>query len=80
MPATEGKEIMKNTTDTECGYVNQPGKSRFGYITQITADTTHDIMIGVDVTPANKRELLTAYFFFLVTNKCNYSTLPRKNL
>jgi transposase len=52
----EEKRMMKNTTDPDCGYVNQPTKKGFGYNAQVTVDTEHGIITGVDVNKANIRE------------------------
>jgi hypothetical protein len=55
-PEIEGKAVWKSTTDPEGGYIDQTRKNGYGYLSQITTDTTHGIILGVDCYPANKRE------------------------
>lgn len=58
---SEEKVIMKNSTDTECGYSNQPGKSGFGYTTQMTVDTEYSIIIGVETYFLQTNERATVF-------------------
>ena len=50
------KMYLKSHTDLECGYIHQASKKGFGYLTEMTVDTKHGIITGVDCYPANKRE------------------------
>ena len=50
------KKYLKNHTDPECGYIHQARKKGLGYLTEMTVDTKHGIITGVDCYPANKRE------------------------
>lgn len=54
------KEIQKRTlqsrTDPGCRYMNQKNKRGLGYLTEMTVDTAHGIITGVDCYPANHRE------------------------
>lgn len=50
------KEALKSRTDPECGYINQARKKGLGYLTEMTVDTNHGIITGVDCYPANQRE------------------------
>lgn len=47
---------MKSSTDPDCGYINQKNKKGLGYLTEMTVDTGHGIITGVDCYPANHRE------------------------
>lgn len=57
-PETEKteKESLKSRTDPECGYIHQARKKGLGYLTEMTVDTSHGIITGVDCYPANQRE------------------------
>ncbi|MCI8786548.1 MAG: hypothetical protein HFI84_07815 [Eubacterium sp.] len=50
------KESLKSCTDPECGYIHQARKKGLGYLTEMTVDTSHGIITGVDCYPANQRE------------------------
>lgn len=50
------KESLKSSTDPECGYIHQARKKGLGYLTEMTVDTSHGIITGVDCYPANQRE------------------------
>ena len=50
------KESLKSRTDPECGYIHQARKKGLGYLTEMTVDTSHGIITGVDCYPANQRE------------------------
>ncbi len=50
------KESLKSSTDPECGYIHQAWKKGLGYLTEMTVDTSHGIITGVDCYPANQRE------------------------
>ena len=50
------KESLKSRTDPECGYIHQAHKKRLGYLTEMTVDTSHGIITGVNCYPANQRE------------------------
>lgn len=50
------KEIVKSRTDPECGYIHQARKKGLGYLAEMTVDTKHRIITGVDCYPANRRE------------------------
>ncbi len=50
------KELLKSHTDPECGYIHQARKKGLGYLTEMTVDTSHGIITGVDCYPANQRE------------------------
>lgn len=50
------KESLKSRTDPECGYIHQSRKKGLGYLTEMTVDTNHGIITGVDCYPANQRE------------------------
>lgn len=47
---------LKSRTDPECGYIHQARKKGLGYLTEMTVDTSHGIITGVDCYPANQRE------------------------
>lgn len=47
---------MKSSTDPDCGYIHQKCKKVLGYLTEMTVDTKHGIITGVDCYPANRRE------------------------
>ena len=55
-PTTIKKEQYKSTTDTECGYIEQPNKKGLGYLAEMSVDTKNGIITGVDVFPANTTE------------------------
>lgn len=50
------KESLKSRTDPECGYIHQARKKGLGYLTEMTVDTRHGIITGVDCYPANQRK------------------------
>ena len=50
------KVSLKSHTDPECGYIHQVRKKGLGYLTEMTVDTSHGIITGVDCYPANRRE------------------------
>ena len=50
------KKSLKSRTDPECGYIHQARKKGLGYLTEMTVDTSHGIITGVDCYPANQRE------------------------
>lgn len=50
------KEALKSRTDPECGYIHQARKKGLGYLTEMTVDTKHGIITGVNCYPANQRE------------------------
>ena len=50
------KRTLKSATDPDCGYINQKRKRGLGYLTEITVDTGHGIITGVNCYPANHRE------------------------
>ena len=50
------KEVYKSTTDHDCGYIAHPNKKGLGYLAEISVDTKHGIITGVDVFPANTSE------------------------
>ena len=55
-PEETKKTALKSTTDPDCGYIHQERKKGLGYLTQMTVDTDHGIITGVDCYPANRRE------------------------
>jgi transposase len=56
IPSSEEKTTWKSTTDPDCGYINQEHKQGMGYVSEMTVDTKHGIILGVDCFPANERE------------------------
>lgn len=50
------KKVLKSSTDPECGYIDQERKKGLGYLSEMTVDTKHGIILGVDCYPANYRE------------------------
>lgn len=50
------KKCLKSHTDKDCGYIHQKRKEGLGYLVEMTVDTKHGIITGVDYYPANKRE------------------------
>lgn len=50
------KESLKSRTDPECGYIHQARKKGLGDLTEMTVDTSHGIITGVNCYPANQRE------------------------
>ena len=50
------KKCLKSHTDKDCGYIHQKRKKGLGYPVEMTVDTKHGIITGVDCYPANKRE------------------------
>jgi len=53
---TVEKIHLTSSTDPECGYIHQDLKTGLGYLTEMTVDTKHGIITGVDCYPANRRE------------------------
>lgn len=53
---TEERLQLKSRTDIDCGYIHQERKKGLGYLVQMTVDTEHGIITGVDCFPANRRE------------------------
>lgn len=47
------KVSLKSQTDPKCGYIHQARKKELGYLTEMTVDTSHGIITGVDCYPAN---------------------------
>ena len=45
------KKSLKSHTDPECGYIHQARKKGLGYLTEMTVDTKHGIITGVDCYP-----------------------------
>ena len=56
VPVEVQKRTLKSVTDPDCGYINQKNKKGLGYLTEMTVDTAHGIITGVDCYPANHRE------------------------
>lgn len=56
VPQIIEKEVYKSTTDHDCGYIAQPNKKGLGYLAEMSVDTKHGIITGVDVFPANTSE------------------------
>ena len=56
VPVIEKKKILKSSTDLDCGYIDQEHKKGLGYMSEMTVDTQHGIILGVDCFPANQRE------------------------
>lgn len=56
VPVEVQKRTLKSMTDPACGYINQKNKKGLGYLTEMTVDTAHGIITGVDCYPANHRE------------------------
>ena len=50
------KTIVRSSTDPDCGYIHQKRKKGLGYLTEMTVDTGHGVITGVDCYPANQRE------------------------
>lgn len=50
------KRTLQSRTDHDCGYINQKNKRGLGYLTEMTVDTSHGIITGVDCYLANHRE------------------------
>lgn len=50
------KQVLASSTDPDCGYIHQDRKEGLGYLTEMTVDTGHGIITGVDCYPANRRE------------------------
>jgi IS5 family transposase len=53
---TVEKIHLTSSTDPECGYIHQDLKRGLGYLAEMTVDTKHGIITGVDCYPANRRE------------------------
>ncbi len=58
------KRRLKSSTDPDCGYINQRNKKGFGYLAEMTVDTDHGIITGVDCYSANHRESDILFFVF----------------
>ncbi|GHU00392.1 hypothetical protein FACS1894142_8530 [Spirochaetia bacterium] len=56
VPAIIKKKALKSVTDPDCGSIHQELKKGLGYLTEMTVDTGHGIITGVDYYPANRRE------------------------
>jgi len=56
VPVIEERMELKSSTDPDCGYIHQERKKGLGYLAQMTVDTDHGIITGVDCYPANRRE------------------------
>ena len=54
---TVTKKITTSTTDPECGYIHHGSKRGAGYLVEATVDGKHGIVTGVDVFPANERQM-----------------------
>ena len=52
------KKLTTSTTDPECGYIHHESKRGVGYLMKATVDCKHGIVTGVDVFPANEKNLL----------------------
>jgi hypothetical protein len=50
------KKLFRSKTDTDCRYVNRGSKKGLGYLAEVSVDTDHGIITGIDPYPANKRE------------------------
>jgi len=50
------KIVLKSSTDQDCGYIHQKRKKGLGYLAEMSVDTEHGIITGVDCYPANQRE------------------------
>ena len=53
---TQERLELKSSTDPDCGYIHQERKKGLGYLAQMTVDTDHGVITGVDCYPANRRE------------------------
>ena len=71
---TREKEFLKSRTDPECGYIHQARKKRLGYLTEMTVDTSHGIITGVDCYPANRKES-DMILEHLKGQPCNYQEI-----
>ncbi|GHU59637.1 hypothetical protein FACS189444_5290 [Spirochaetia bacterium] len=56
VPTIIKKKALKSVTDPDCGSIHQELKKGLGYLTEMTVDTGHGIITGVDCYPANRRE------------------------
>jgi len=60
--APEERQVVEvhttSTTDPECGYIQYSTKRGIGYLLEGTTDCKCDILTGIDVYPANKKESL----------------------
>ena len=45
------KTCLKSRTDSECGYIHQKRKKGLRYLPEMTIDTQHGIITGVDCYP-----------------------------
>lgn len=50
------KESLKSHIDPKCGYIHQARKKGLGYLIEMTVDTSHEIITGVDCYLSNQRE------------------------
>lgn len=71
---TREKEFLKSRTDPECGYIHQARKKGLGYLTEMTVDTSHGIIIGVDCYPVNRKES-DMILEHLKGQPCNYQEI-----
>lgn len=56
VPTKKEKTELKSKNDKDCGYIHQERKKGLGYLTEMTVDTKHGIITGVDCYSANRRE------------------------
>lgn len=56
VPTKKEKTELKSKTDKDCGYIHHERKKGLGYLTEMTVDTKHGIITGVDCYSANRRE------------------------
>jgi hypothetical protein len=54
VPTEKEKIELKSNADMDCGYIHQERKKGLGYLAEMTADTKHGIITGVDCYPANR--------------------------
>ena len=50
------KGYLKSDADPECGYIHQVRKKGLAHLTEMTVDTSHGIITGVDCYHKNQRE------------------------
>ena len=51
------KRRITSQTDPDSGYINHGNKRGIGYLMEATVDCKHGILTGVDVYPANKKDI-----------------------
>lgn len=68
------KTCLKSRTDPDCGYIHQKRKKGLGYLTEMTIDTQHGIITGVDCCPASQRES-DIILKHLKKQLCNYKEI-----